>query len=70
MSKKTERDYRRECDCADCGKIREVLSLLDDIANRPTTMGMDDVEDLCEAREILAFQVGYVVNNEKNRYEP
>ena len=50
-------------------EIRVVLALLDDIANRPTTMGMDDVEDLCEAREILAKHIGAIYNEDTCRYE-
>jgi len=32
-------------------------------------MGIEDVEDLCEARALLAAEVGSVYSEETNRYE-
>ena len=45
-----------------------VLALLDDIATSDCSMGMDDIEDLCEARELLAGAINYCYNSEINRY--
>lgn len=65
----TDQESRRACTCSDCQQVRKALSLLDDIANRPTTMGMEDVEDLCEAREILAEQIGFTYDEQEQRYK-
>jgi len=49
--------------------IRRALALLDDIAtNSDASMGMEDIEDLCAAREVLARVLGTAYNSETNRY--
>ncbi len=45
-----------------------VLSLLDDMAASDGAMEREDVEDLCEARELLAGALGFCYDNETNRY--
>ncbi len=45
-----------------------ILSLLDDMATRPTTMGIEDVDDLCEARESLARLLNAPYNPDTNRH--
>jgi len=44
------------------------LALLDDIATSDASMGMEDVEDLCGAREILAEVAGRTWNADTGRY--
>jgi hypothetical protein len=49
--------------------IRTALSLLDDIAtNSDNSMGFDDIEDLCAARDVLARVLGVGWNADNNRY--
>ena len=69
MNDRSDQEDRAACNCEGCKVVRKALKLLDDIAVRPTTMGMDDIEDLCKARELLAKEVGSVYNEEANRYE-
>lgn len=45
-----------------------ILELLDDMANRNATMGWDDIEDLCEAREIAATVLNFRYNEQTERY--
>lgn len=50
-------------------QIRTALSLLDDIAtNEDASMGGDDIEDLCSAREVLARALGTSYNERTSRY--
>lgn len=48
--------------------IRTALSLLDDIATSDGSMGMEDIDDLCVAREVLARALGTSWNSETSRY--
>ena len=50
-------------------RILEALSLLDDIATSRYMMGWEDIDALCEARRIIAVEVGATYNPEVNRYE-
>ena len=50
--------------------MRDTLSKLNDIATSPASMGVEDVDDLCSARELLADALGYVYNGHTCRYEP
>lgn len=49
--------------------IRAALSLLDDIAtNKDSAMAMDDIEDLCAARTVLARALGTSYDGDEGRY--
>ena len=50
--------------------VMGALSLLDDIATSDESMGTDDIDDLCAARKVLADLLGFVYNEDMNRYEP
>ena len=50
-------------------RIESALSRLDDIANSDACMGCDDIERLGDARGFLASELGYVYNDDTNRYE-
>lgn len=57
--------------CITCNKhAHKVLSLLDDIATSECSMGVEDIEDLCEARELLAELLQVTYNEETDRYTP
>ncbi len=45
-----------------------VLSLLDDIATSDCSMGTEDIEVLCQARELLAGALGFCYDDNTNRY--
>ena len=64
-----ELEARQRCTCKDCGLIRQALTRLDDIATSSASMGFDDIEDLYEARNLLARVVGAIYNGESNRHE-
>ena len=69
MKKTEEQINRAKCDCGDCRAVRRALSLLDDIATSPGTMSLEDSSDLCEARELLAHEVGMTYSPTLGRYE-
>lgn len=48
----------------------KALALLDDIATSECSMGLEDVEDLCEARRHLAEALGRTYDNATSRYTP
>jgi len=39
-------------------QLDDILSRLNDMATRDSTMGWDDIEDLCKVRELLARAIG------------
>ena len=47
----------------------KVLQYLDAMANRSCDMSWDDIEDLCQARELLADAIGAVYNDATEQYE-
>lgn len=69
MNEKTDKDYRRECKCNGCKVVERALGLLDDIALSDESMGWHDTGKLCEARELLAHEIGATYNVSTERYE-
>ncbi len=52
----------------DTAGLKDILSILDDIANRPTTMEIEDITDLNDARERLSTYVNAPYDDATNRY--
>ncbi len=52
----------------DTAGLKDILSLLDDIATSDAFMGGEDIEALCDAREHLATYVNATYNEDTNRY--
>ena len=45
-------------------KLNKVLAFLDDVCTRETSIGIEDCDDICSAREILAELLDYSYNSE------
>lgn len=57
----TPTDLRRDA-------LMKVLSFLDNIATSDGGMSWDDIDDLCQARELLASILGVTYDEETSRF--